>query len=209
MSNKKFIVGLTGGIGSGKSEVCRRFNVLGISIVDADIIAREVVEPGSPALDEIHAHFGDGILLASTDSPASTLNRPKLREIIFANPLEKTWLESLLHPLINQEIREQLASAPGPYAILASPLLLETRQYLLVDRILVIDASEELQIARASSRDLNNETQIKAIMKTQLSRMERCKRADDIIENHGSLIELDEQIKKLHELYLGLALTDK
>src|SRR5690606_39931389 len=100
MSNKKFIVGLTGGIGSGKSEVCSRFNALGISIVDADIIAREVVEPGSPALDEIHAHFGDGILLASTDSPASTLNRPQLRELIFANPLEKTWLEWRLHTSI-------------------------------------------------------------------------------------------------------------
>lgn len=206
VNGKKLIVGLTGGIGSGKSEVCRRFTACGITVIDADLVAREVVEPGAPALEKIRAHFGEDILHASTETQPASLNRVKLRELIFSNPTEKDWLEKLLHPIINQRIREQLAAAASPYIILASPLLLETQQYLLVDRVLVIDASEELQIARASQRDLNNEAQIRAIMKTQLSRQERCSHADDIIHNHGSLIELDEQIEKLHHFYLELAL---
>lgn len=206
MANKKLIVGLTGGIGSGKSEACRRFIARGITVVDADIVAREVVEPGMPALEEIRTHFGDGILLPATENQQRTLNRSKLRELIFTNPHEKEWLEKLIHPLVNKQIREQLENAPGPYTILASPLLLETQQYRLVDRILVVDASEQLQIERASSRDTSNEVQIKAIMQTQLSRQERCAKANDIIQNHGSLIELDEQIENLHQLYLELAL---
>ena len=205
MAEKKLIVGLTGGIGSGKSEVCRRFNARGISIIDADIAAREVVEPGSPALEEIRAHFGDSILLVPEENAPPALNRALLREIIFSDPSQKDWLEQLLHPIINQRIRDQLAAASGPYVILASPLLLETRQYLLVDRILVIDASEQLQITRASIRDLNNEEQIRAIMATQLLRQDRCAQANDIIQNSGSLIELDEQVEKLHQLYLELA----
>ncbi len=203
MASKRLIVGLTGGIGSGKSEVCRRFIAKGITVIDADIVAREVVEPGTPALKQISAHFGEGILTNKNQNPE--LNRSKLREIIFSDPCEKEWLEKTLHPIINQQIREQLKNAPGLYVILASPLLLETQQYLLVNRILVIDASEQLQIDRASQRDFNNEAQIKAIMQTQLSRQERCARANDIIQNHGSLIELDEQIENLHKLYVELA----
>lgn len=194
------IIGLTGGIGSGKSEASKRFAERGIVVVDADIVAREVVEPGSAALDQISAHFGKEILDAG-----SSLNRSKLREVIFSNPTEKQWLESLLHPIINASIRRQLASASSTYAILTSPLLLETQQFQLVDRILVIDTSEQLQIARASRRDKNNEPQIKAIMRTQLSRQERCARATDIIYNYGDIQELDEQIEKLHQLYLELA----
>lgn len=205
MAHKQLIVGLTGGIGSGKSEVCRRFITKGITVIDADIVAREVVEPGMPALEKIREHFGEEILIAPTENQPQSLNRSKLREIIFTNPDEKTWLEQLLHPLINQRIREQLANASDPYAILASPLLLETQQYLLADRVLVIDASEQLQIERASQRDSANEPHIRSIMRTQLSRQERCSRANDIIQNHGSLIELDEQIEKLHQLYLELA----
>ena len=204
-ANKKLIIGLTGGIGSGKSEACRRFIARGIAVVDADIVAREVVEPGTPALEKIHAHFSDEILLPQKEHAQRTLNRSKLREIIFNNPIEKTWLEELLHPLVNQQIRAQLENASGPYTILASPLLLETQQYRLVDRVLVVDASEPLQIERASQRDTNNEAQIRAIMLTQLSRQERCAKANDIIQNHGSLIELDEQIENLHQLYLELA----
>ncbi len=205
MANRKLIVGLTGGIGSGKSEACRRFIARGITVIDADIVARDVVEPGKPALEKIREHFGDEILLPANESQQHALNRSKLREIIFNNPLEKAWVEELLHPIVNQQIREQLANASGPYTILASPLLLETQQYRLVDRILVIDASEALQIERASQRDTNNEAQIRAIMSTQLSRQERCAKANDIIQNHGSLIELDEQIENLHQLYLELA----
>lgn len=204
-ANKQLIIGLTGGIGSGKSEACRRFIARGITVVDADIVAREVVEPGKPALEKIHEHFGDEILLSEKEHQQRTLNRSKLREIIFNNPIEKIWLEELLHPLANQQIRAQLENASGPYTILASPLLLETQQYRLVDRVLVVDASEPLQIERASQRDINNEAQIRAIMLTQLSRQERCAKANDIIQNHGSLTELDEQIENLHQLYLELS----
>ena len=195
MKNTKLIVGLTGGIGSGKSEACRLFAARGIVIVDADNIARDVVLPGSTALHDISLHFGEEILTTSGE-----LDRRKLRDIIFSNPHEKKWLEDLLHPIINLEIRNQLANAESPYVILASPLLLETRQFELTDRILVIDASEQLQIERASKRDRNDTDQIKAIMNTQ----ERCAKADDIIQNHGNLDELDEQIEKLHQRYLEM-----
>ncbi len=194
------IIGLTGGIGSGKSEASKRFVERGILVVDADVVAREVVEPGKPGLTQIAAHFGPDIL-----DTTGNLQRSKLREIIFSTPTEKQWLESLLHPIINTEIRRQLAAAMSVYAILASPLLLETQQFQLVDRILVIDTSEQHQLERASHRDKNNEAQIKAIMQTQLSRQERCARATDIIQNHGSIDELDAQVEKLHQLYLELA----
>ncbi|WP_323815325.1 dephospho-CoA kinase [Cellvibrio sp. NN19] len=196
------IIGLTGGIGSGKSEASKRFAERGILIVDADIVAREAVEPNSFALKQISDHFGKDILNTSGE-----LNRSKLRAIIFSNPSEKTWLESLLHPIINASIRQQLANASSAYAILASPLLLETKQFELVDRILVIDVDEQLQIERASQRDNNKPDQIKAIMQTQLSRQERCARADDIILNNGNIAALDEQVEKLHQLYLTLAKT--
>lgn len=194
------IVGLTGGIGSGKSEASKRFAKRGVVVVDADIVAREVVAYGQNGLAQIAAHFGADIL-----DVTGNLNRSKLREIIFSNPSEKQWLESLLHPIINTEIRRQLANSTSIYSILASPLLLETQQFQLVDRILVIDTSEQHQLERASQRDKNNEAQIKAIMQTQLSRQERCARATDIIQNHGSIDELDVQTEKLHQLYLELA----
>lgn len=195
----KLVIGLTGGIGSGKSEVSRRFQELGIDVVDADEAARVVVEPGQPALVEIAKRFGANILAED-----GRLNRPRLRSIIFSTPEEKRWLEALLHPLINQEIRRQLTLTTSPYAILVSPLLLETRQHELVDRILVIDASEALQIARASSRDGNTREQIEAIMATQISRGERISRADDIIHNHGDLAELEQQVTEAHSRYLAL-----
>lgn len=205
MANNTFVVGVTGGIGSGKSEVCRRFIAKGITVVDADVVARMVVAQGTAALEEIRTHFGEGILLPATENQQAMLNRTKLRDIIFSNPKEKAWLEQLLHPLINQQIRTQLKAASEPYVILASPLLLETQQHLLTNRVLVIDTSEQLQIERASYRDASNEAQIKAIMETQLSRQDRCARANDIIQNHGTLDELDEQVDKLHQLYLELA----
>src|SRR5688572_21515528 len=194
------IIGLTGGIGSGKSEASKRFAERGILVVDADVVAHEVVEPGKPALTQIAVHFGPAIL-----DTGGNLNRAKLREIIFSDPTEKQWLESLLHPIINAKIRRQLAEATSVYTILASPLLLETQQFKLVDRILVIDTSEQHQVERASKRDRKNEAQIKTIMQTQLSRQERCARATDIIQNHGSVGELEDQVEKLHQLYLELA----
>lgn len=200
MKKPTLIIGLTGGIGSGKSEACKRFAERGIEIIDADLVAREVVEPGRAALVQICTHFGNDIIEST-----GNLNRSKLRSIIFSNPEEKQWLESLLHPLVNAEIRLRLATAASAYAILASPLLLETQQFQLVNRVLVIDTSEQLQLERASQRDKNNESQIKAIMQTQLSRQERCARANDIIQNHGDIHELDAQVEKLHQLYLELA----
>lgn len=195
-----FVVGLTGGIGSGKSEVSRRFETLGIRVVDADVIARELVAPQSPALPSIISHFGDSIVDAQ-----GALDRAQLRAIIFSQPEQKTWLENLLHPLVREQTIQQLEAAKSPYAILSSPLLLETSQWQLVNRILVIDASEDLQLARASARDSNNSAQIQAIMKTQLTRSERCAKANDIIANHGDLAELDQQVAQLHATYLSLA----
>jgi dephospho-CoA kinase len=202
MRKSPLIIGLTGGIGSGKSEVTRRFAKLGICIVDADEVAREVVLPGQAALSEIAQHFGEDILTANGE-----LDRAKLRNIIFDSPDEKRWLENLLHPLINQIIRTRLAQAESAYAILASPLLLETQQHTLVDRVLIIDTSEALQLARASKRDNSNSEQIKAIMASQISRTERLARADDIVHNLGVIDELDAQVQQLHQQYLSLAQT--
>lgn len=196
------IVGLTGGIGSGKSEVSSRFERLGIEVVDADVIAREVVTPGSFALHKIVEHFGNGILFSS-----GHLDRKKLREFIFEDPSEKIWLENLLHPIIRTETIAQLRRSQSAYTILSSPLLLETDQYKLVDRILVVDANEQLQVERASSRDTSNPDQIKKIMATQMNREARCAKADDIIHNHGDLQELQQQIELLHSRYLNLAQT--
>ena len=196
----RFKVGLTGGIGSGKSAVSYRFEKHGIQIIDADLVAREVVQPGTDALKNIIQHFGSTII-----DENGNLLRAKLREIIFSNPNEKTWLENLLHPIIRTEIIQQLDKATSHYAILSSPLLLETKQDLLVNRILVVDVSEELQLARASQRDQNNQEQIKAIMKTQLSREKRCAAAHDVIHNHGDMTELDNQVQALHQRYLQMA----
>lgn len=197
------IVGLTGGIGSGKSEVSRRFENLGIDVIDADVVAREVVDLGKPALKEIAEHFGQHVL-----NNDQTLNRSKLREIIFNKNQEKKWLENLLHPLIRAEIISQLKQSKSPYKILSSPLLLETNQHELTDRILVVDADPSLQIARVMNRDTNSLDQIKKIMETQMERNERCAKADDIIENHGDFAELDAQVSNLHEFYLTLTKSD-
>lgn len=198
--SQKMIVGLTGGIGSGKSEVSSRFEALGIQVVDADVVAREVVAIGKPALNQIAEHFGPDILM-----PEGSLDRKKLRELIFENPAEKFWLENLLHPIIRAETIHQLSLSKSPYTILSSPLLLETNQHELVDRILVVDAEEGLQVARASVRDASNNEQIERIMATQMSRSLRCSKADDIIHNHGDLQELEQQVQALHSHYLKLA----
>jgi dephospho-CoA kinase len=196
------IVGLTGGIGSGKSEVSLRFKKLGIDVIDTDVVARQVVEIGSPALSIIAEHFGQEILNSDT-----SLNRQKLRVIIFNSIIEKTWLENLLHPIIRKEIIHQLQQSKSTYTILSSPLLLETNQDDLVDRVLIVDASEDLQLERASKRDTNNLAQIHKIMAAQITRSERCAKADDIISNHGNLNELDIEVRKLHQYYIELAQT--
>lgn len=194
------IVGLTGGIGSGKSEASIRFEQLGITVVDADKVAREVVTKGSAALNAIAAHFGQTILHAD-----GSLNRALLRTRIFENADDKTWLENLLHPIIRTSLVTQLAQSQSPYSILSSPLLFETHQDELVNRVLVIDSSEAMQVERASKRDANHRQQIQKIMAAQISRTERRQKADDIIENYGDLAALDAAVKKLHAFYLQLA----
>ncbi|MDX2348784.1 MAG: dephospho-CoA kinase [Porticoccus sp.] len=199
-----YVIGLTGGIGSGKSVVAQYFKRLGTEVIDADIAARKIVEKGSPALTKIVEHFG-----VETLNSDSTLNRAFLRTRIFNDPQERLWLEALLHPLIRTWIQHALSIAVGPYTILETPLLLETAQHLLTDRILVIDTPEELQIRRASNRDNNNEEQIRAIMKTQLPREERRGKADDILDNSGSLDHIERQVTELHHKYLTLAAQKK
>ena len=199
-----YIVGLTGGIGSGKTAVSDCFSELGIKVVDADICARIVVEPGKPALQSIVDHFGSSVLNAD-----GTLDRARLRQIVFADEPARKWLETLLHPLIFEEMWAQLQSAESPYAILASPLLVEAGQSILCQRVLVIDVSEEIQLQRAVARDANSEAQIKAIMAAQTSREKRVAAADDVLLNDGDLASLFESIKKLHYHYLSLAQTSQ
>lgn len=190
------IIGLTGGIGSGKSLVAARFAELGITVVNADTVAREVVAKGEPALDAIRAHFGEDIVL-----PNGELDRRKLRGIIFNDLAQKKWLENLLHPIIRLRIIDQLHAAISSYAILESPLLLETDQHLLVEKIIVVDVDEATQIARASTRDGSDIEQIKNIIASQMPRTEKLQKADFVIDNSGSkeatFVQVEEIDKKL------------
>jgi dephospho-CoA kinase len=197
--SKPWILGLTGGIGSGKSAAAQCFVDLGVHLVDADNAARWVVEPGRPALAQIAEHFGAGVLQAD-----GTLNRSALRELIFKDPQQRVWLEGLLHPLIREEIRQYLARAESAYAILVSPLLLETSQHQMVQRVLVIDVPESVQIERTVMRDKTNEEQVRAILKAQASREERLSRADDVIVNDRDPAWLKSEIERLHHFYLTL-----
>ncbi|NCT77471.1 dephospho-CoA kinase [Pseudomonas stutzeri] len=196
---KLWILGLTGGIGSGKSAVAEQFASLGVHTVDADQAARWVVEPGRTALLQIAQHFGDGVLL-----PTGELNRAALRERIFADPAERQWLERLLHPLIRSEIADHLARADSPYAIMVSPLLIESGQYRTVDRVLVVDVPEVLQVARTVARDQASEEQVRAILKVQAAREERLRHADDVLVNDRDLSWLRSEVERLHHFYLQL-----
>ena len=196
------IVGLTGGIGSGKSAASQWFETQGINVVDADIAAREIVEKGQPALAQIQSAFGDWVLLESGE-----LNRKALREHIFQHPSARQQLEEITHPAIRQSIIEQLAQASSPYVILVSPLLFETNQHLLTQRTLLIDASIELQIQRASQRDGQSVEQIENIIQAQMPRDRKLDLADDIAINDGHLEHLYTQLQKLHLHYLELSLS--
>lgn len=203
MSEKKyhvFTVGLTGGIGSGKSAVANQFRALGIDVIDADQAARQAVEVGSDTLKTIAAHFGEKALLED-----GSLNRAYLRKLVFDHPQQRQWLESLLHPIIRDLIDQALQRVNGSYAILESPLLLETDQHLRVDRVLVVDVPEAVQIKRATIRDGSSESQILAIMKGQLTREQRLSRADDILDNSGPPGDLTDAVAQLHKHYLNLA----
>ena len=193
------IAGLTGGIGSGKSTVARLFGELGVHWVDADDVAREVVEPGTPALERIAKHFGEQILTSE-----GALDRAQLRGIVFQQPEERAWLESLLHPIIREELIRQLSpqNYEPPYVLLVSPLLLETDQHELVDRIIVIDVPKDVQLERTMARDTNTREQVERIIATQMSREDRLARADEVIDNDRPLDDVTRQVRELHERLL-------
>ncbi|KGD65457.1 dephospho-CoA kinase [Alcanivorax nanhaiticus] len=195
-----FVVGLTGGIGSGKTAATDYLTTLGVTIVDADLASRVVVEPGKPALKAIAERFGDHVIAED-----GALDRRALREIVFADPDALKALEGITHPAIGQELRNQIAASKSPYTVLVSPLLFETSQKELVHRTLVIDAPAELQVKRTMARDHVPEEQVAAIMKAQLERTKRLDQADDVVENHGSLEKLHGELDVLHKLYLELA----
>ena len=192
------IIGLTGGIGSGKTAAANRFAAAhGIHVVDADQKSRVVVEPGRPALAHIVDRFGDAMLLDD-----GTLNRAALRETVFAAPEQRQWLEQLLHPLIRDEIITDLRSATSPYALLVSPLLVESGQNRLTSRVIVVDVPEAMQLARTVQRDAVPEAQVRAIMQAQAQREERLRHADDILTNNSDLAALHAQVDALHTRYL-------
>jgi dephospho-CoA kinase len=168
--------------------------------VDADLAARAVVEPGTPALAAIAAHFGADILQAD-----GSLDRAQLRQRVFADPAERQWLERLTHPLIREDIARGLSSATSPYVLLVSPLLVESGQSKLTQRVLVVDVPEDLQLQRTMVRDNNPETQVKAIMQAQASRQQRLLYADDVIVNDSTLADLKTNVARLHQHYLQLA----
>ena len=197
----KFVVGLTGGIGSGKSAAADEFAALGASVVDTDAIARELTDKGGAALAHIERLFGAAFLDAS-----GAMNRKKMRDHVFADPAAKQALENLLHPLIRDESARRIAAASGPYVVHVVPLLLESPGYRSrVDRVLVVDASEQAQLARVRARSGLSADEVRAIMRTQVSRAERLAGADDVIDNSGSLDALRKQVGALHQKYLQFA----
>jgi dephospho-CoA kinase len=198
------VIGLTGGIGSGKTAVSDRFKAKGITVVDADVVAREVVEPGTKALVSIAEHFGADVIQAD-----GALDRAALRKKVFQDEAERKWLEKLLHPAIGEAIFNQLAAAKSPYAIFVSPLLIETSQLQLAERILVVDVPIETQIQRTMTRDSNDEAQVKAIIAAQATREQRLVKAHDVIVNDQGLAHLDTEVERLHQRYLQLANAEK
>ncbi|MDR9768596.1 dephospho-CoA kinase [Shewanella baltica] len=199
----KFVVGLTGGIGSGKTTVANLFAAEGVALVDADIVAREVVAPSSKGLEAIVTHFGAEIL-----TPEGELDRAKLRQRIFSHPEEREWLNQLLHPMIRQEMLAQVEKATSAYVIMVVPLLFENGLDRLVNRTLVVDISPELQINRTVKRDNVDASQVNNIISSQCSRSEKLARADDIIDNQGEISTLKREVLALHQRYLQLSGTD-
>ncbi len=193
-------IGLTGGIGSGKSTVADLFAARGVPVIDTDALARTVVEPGKPALTEIVARFGTDVI-----DDQGQLNRMQMREHVFADPQERKALEAILHPRIRAEVQHRLATLNAAYALIVIPLLFESNQTDLVDRILVVDAPVDAQRSRVAARDHASSDQIDAILAAQLPRSERLARADDVIDNSGDLAALDNQIETLHRRYCELA----
>ncbi len=193
------LIGLTGGIGTGKSTVCKLFAERGVAVIDADAVAKELVALDQPALQAIVQEFGKGIIDAK-----GRLRRGRLRSIVFSDPEQRKRLEKLLHPLILEEMLSRANRAEGPYCILCIPLLVETDQSSAVDRVLVVDAPQALQIQRVMERDHLTIDEIKAIMHAQASREDRLEAADDVIMNASDMTKLAEQVNALHQKYLAL-----
>ena len=193
-------IGLTGGIGSGKSTVSGRFAGLGVPVIDADEIARELVAPGAPGLAPVVAAFGTGIL-----DEAGLLDRARLRRIVFADPARRRELEAILHPLVRQEIQRRVLEISAPYCIVAIPLLVETGQADLVDRVLVVDAPEALQRSRLAARAGWTEDDVEAAIRSQAPREARLRAADDVIVNDADLTALRQAVERLHARYLTLS----
>ena len=202
MNSCPFTVALTGGIASGKSAVADRFAALGASVIDADVVARELVAPGSTALAEIVAAFGTGILDAN-----AALDRPAMRDRVFADVAARRKLEAILHPRVRNALRERAAAIDGPYALLVIPLLVESGHYAWVDRVVVVNASREVQHSRLRMRDGITAPLADAMLDAQASREQRLAIADDVIDNSGTPDELTAQVEALHGRYLELAST--
>ena len=192
-------VGLTGGIGSGKSTVASHFEALGVPVIDADIVARQVVAPGQPALLDIAAYFGEEVL------KEGQLDRALLRRKIFSDDHQRRWLEGLLHPLIYKAIEQQIASLSAPYVLIVVPLLLEAGWQNLVDRVLVVDVDPKLQIQRVVGRDQLESSAVEKMLKAQIIRETRLLAADDVLDNSGSPDDLPEKVSNLHQSYLNMA----
>ena len=191
------VVGLTGGIGSGKTTVASLFSQAGVPVIDADELARELVVPGEPAFDEIVSVFGTDLV-----SPSGTLDRSKLRALVFRNATKRKRLEAILHPRIRCEMERRLSAINASYCLLVIPLLFETDQVELIDRVLVVDATREQQICRTQDRDGVTRKSVEGLLRAQLGRRERLKHADDVIRNDSDLAHLEKQVQALHERYI-------
>jgi dephospho-CoA kinase len=198
---RRFSVGLTGGIGSGKTTVANLFGELGAALVDTDLIAHQVSAPGGRAIEPIRESFGADFL-----TPEGAMDRARMRELVFADPAQKARLEAILHPLIREETEAQAERATGPYTIFVVPLLVESKTWRQrVDRVLVIDCPEEIQVVRVMERNGLDEAQVRAIMAAQVPRAVRLDAADDVLDNAGATGSLRERAQKLHALYCELA----
>ena len=202
--NKKLIIGVTGGIGSGKSALTAEFEKLNVCVVDADVVAREVVAVNSPILMQIVEQFGADILL-----PTGELNRSKLRKIIFADEQKKQTLNAIMHPAIRNELLSQLNQAQSPYVVLSAPLLFENGLNALTDKVVVVDVPEVIQLQRASTRDCVEQEQIKAIMASQWTRLKRNEKADYIVENDADIQMLAKRAQKLNIKFMQLLADNK
>ena len=195
-----YVIGISGGIGSGKTTVTDLFAKYAVDVIDADVIARKMVEPGSPALKAIVNKFGQSVLDESGD-----LDRAKLRFLVFNNSENKSWINQLLHPAIVQQMLLQTQQAKSAYCLLSVPLLVENKLYEQVNRVVIVDVDEQTQLQRTLLRDKTNEEQIRAIMGAQATRQQRLVVADDVIDNNGKTSDLDKQVAQLHKQYLQAA----